>query len=224
MMTFDDWLRETQPAGCVGDMKRGWYAALVSLAAQPVVKQDERWPGDDNIASPFNGCQHRGYCLDLKANARRYLFIRQNQTASRAEDEEFDLGGFSSILVGEGNGRASAPFPEELDVAIDAALGVSSPAPHPDNLAVDRFAGMLKAKLAKARAKGRSGWDDPAWPAADINRQLHEHAAKGDPLDVAAYAMFLALRGEATTGAQPAATPGGSAIAKLNGGPPGPSV
>lgn len=70
---------------------------------------------------------------------------------------------------------------------------------HADDEAVDRFAALLKAKLAAARAKGRSGWSDPAWPAADINRQMHEHAAKGDPLDVAAYAMFLALRGEATT-------------------------
>lgn len=75
---------------------------------------------------------------------------------------------------------------------------------HPDDAAVDQFAALLKAKLAKARAKGRSGWSDPAWSAADINRQLHEHAAKGDPMDVGAYAMFLALRGERTTGPQTA--------------------
>lgn len=72
---------------------------------------------------------------------------------------------------------------------------------HPDDAAVDEFAAMLKGKLARARAKGRSGWRDPAWTAAEINRQMHAHAAKGDPLDVAAYAMFLALRGEATTAA-----------------------
>lgn len=90
------------------------------------------------------------------------------------------------------------------------AAAPAAPAPeHPDEEAVDRFAGMLKAKLAKAREKGRSGWADPAWPAADINRQMHEHAAKGDPLDVAAYAMFLALRGEAATGAP---APAGAAI------------
>lgn len=72
---------------------------------------------------------------------------------------------------------------------------------HPDDAAVDEFAAMLKAKLSRARAKGRSGWRDPAWTAEDINRQMHEHAAKGDPLDVAAYAMFLALRGERTIAA-----------------------
>lgn len=75
---------------------------------------------------------------------------------------------------------------------------------HPDDAAVDEFAALLKVKLASARAKGRSGWRDPSWTAADINRQMHAHAAKGDPLDVAAYAMFLALRGEAVRPAPPA--------------------
>lgn len=68
-----------------------------------------------------------------------------------------------------------------------------------DDAAVDEFARLLKAKLARAREKGRDGWQDPAWTADDINRQLHEHAAKGDPLDVAAYCMFLAIRGEKVT-------------------------
>lgn len=31
---FEDWLRETQPAGCVGDMQRGWNAAVAALAGQ----------------------------------------------------------------------------------------------------------------------------------------------------------------------------------------------
>lgn len=70
---------------------------------------------------------------------------------------------------------------------------------HPDDDAVDEFSAILKGKLARARAKGRSGWRDPTWTAAEINQQMYAHAAKGDPLDVAAYAMFLALRGEATT-------------------------
>jgi hypothetical protein len=90
---------------------------------------------------------------------------------------------------------------EEAD-ADNTAPAKVQPMAHPDDAAVDQFAALLKSKLAKAREKGCNGWSDPAWPAAEINRQLHEHAVKGDPLDVAAYAMFLALRGEATTGAQ----------------------
>lgn len=87
-------------------------------------------------------------------------------------------------------------------VATPASAPPAAEPVHPDDAAVDEFAALLKAKLAKARAKGRSGWRDPSWSAADINRQMHEHAAKGDPLDVAAYAMFLALRGEATAAAE----------------------
>lgn len=90
----------------------------------------------------------------------------------------------------------------EALIARVAELEAVKATQHPDDAAVDQFAGLLKSKLAKARAKGRCGWRDPSWSAADINRQMHEHAAKGDPLDVAAYAMFLSLRGEATTGAQ----------------------
>lgn len=90
---------------------------------------------------------------------------------------------------------------EDAWVAMLAAAPAAPASEHPDDEAVERFASMLKAKLAKAREKGRRGWADPSWPATEINRQLHEHAAKGDPLDVAAYAMFLALRGEASAGA-----------------------
>jgi len=75
---------------------------------------------------------------------------------------------------------------------------------HPDDIAVDEFAAMLKLKLSRARAKGRSGWRDPHWSPEEINRDMYAHAAKGDPLDVAAYAMFLSLRGEFVTAPPPA--------------------
>lgn len=63
---------------------------------------------------------------------------------------------------------------------------------HPDNLAVDRFAERMKAKLAAAREKGRGGWDDQTQCNADYLRQLlHEHIGKGDPVDVANFCMML---------------------------------
>jgi hypothetical protein len=67
---------------------------------------------------------------------------------------------------------------------------------HPDDLAVDAFAVRMKAKLADARAKGRSGWDDPEQcTVAYLQQQLHEHVAKGDPVDVANFCMMLAHYG-----------------------------
>lgn len=69
--------------------------------------------------------------------------------------------------------------------------------PHPDDLAVDRFAAEMKAKLAKKRAEGKGGWDDREWTTGlFLSQCLWEHVAKGDPVDVANFAMMLALRGE----------------------------
>ena len=71
--------------------------------------------------------------------------------------------------------------------------------PHPDDLAVDQFAIAMKAKLARARAKGRGGWSDTAsCPDGRLQEELVHHIGKGDPLDVGALAMMLWFRGEST--------------------------
>lgn len=60
---------------------------------------------------------------------------------------------------------------------------------HPDNVAVDEFSAAMKLKLAEARAKGRTGWEqcDPAV----LSEMLHEHVEKGDPRDVGNFCAFL---------------------------------
>jgi hypothetical protein len=75
-----------------------------------------------------------------------------------------------------------------------------------DDWAVDRFAAAMKAKMAKQREKGYSGWDDPEQcPTERLQTMLFEHIAKGDPVDVGNFAMMLWNRVEATTPpAQPA--------------------
>jgi hypothetical protein len=70
---------------------------------------------------------------------------------------------------------------------------------HPDDAAVDRFAAAMKAKMAKQRAKGYSGWDEPEQcPAERLQTMLSEHIGKGDPVDVGNIAMMLFCRGEPT--------------------------
>lgn len=72
--------------------------------------------------------------------------------------------------------------------------------PHPDDLAVDRFATAMKAKLARSRQKGRSGWNDRAQCSGEhLANLLIEHLAKGNEgtfEDVANFAMMLHQRGE----------------------------
>jgi hypothetical protein len=66
-----------------------------------------------------------------------------------------------------------------------------------DENAVNKFAWFMKAKLAKAREKGRSGWHDKdQCTQQDLSRMLREHLEKGDPVDVANFCMFLHMRGE----------------------------
>lgn len=71
---------------------------------------------------------------------------------------------------------------------------------HPDDQAVDRFAAALKVKLAQKRAEGRGGWDDKsACPHDRLVMLLEGHVAKGDPIDVGAFAMMLWNRVEKTS-------------------------
>lgn len=68
---------------------------------------------------------------------------------------------------------------------------------HPDDLAVDRFAAAMKAKLAKKRAEGRGGWErKDECSNAFLSHLLREHVEKGDPTDVGNLAMMIHQRGE----------------------------
>lgn len=71
-----------------------------------------------------------------------------------------------------------------------------------DEKVIDRLAQALKQKLALSRAKGRGGWHDKdLCPPGRLQEMMAEHIGKGDPLDVAAFAMMLWHRGESTRSA-----------------------
>ena len=75
---------------------------------------------------------------------------------------------------------------------------------HPDDAAVDALAAHMKAKLAKQRAKGYGGWDDPGCSQQRLSDMLRDHVAKGDPVDVANFCAFLVARGEGIAQSAPA--------------------
>lgn len=64
-----------------------------------------------------------------------------------------------------------------------------APAPHPDTVAVNRFAKEMAAKMEQSRAKGRGGWQSCSPDA--LSNMLREHVEKGDPRDVANFCMML---------------------------------
>jgi hypothetical protein len=75
--------------------------------------------------------------------------------------------------------------------ALSAAHSQGGENAHPDDKAVDGFAAAMKAKLAVKRTEGRGGWDHPDTPPALLAKMLVDHLAKGDPVDVANFAMML---------------------------------
>lgn len=69
-------------------------------------------------------------------------------------------------------------------------------AAHLDDIAVDDFAAAMKAKMRQSREeKGRGGWQTAS--AARLTYLLLEHLEKGDPVDVANFAMMLHQNGQA---------------------------
>ena len=60
---------------------------------------------------------------------------------------------------------------------------------HSDDLAVDEFAAAMKAKLAKNRADGRSGWESCS--EDELMEMLERHLQKPDPIDWANFAMMI---------------------------------
>lgn len=96
---------------------------------------------------------------------------------------------FARVIIG----AASVELPVEvISESLLAAFRM-----HPDDIAVDRFAAVMKDKLAASRLKGRGGWDDKTkCTAAELSEKLLSHAGKGDPVDVANFAMMLHQRAE----------------------------
>lgn len=126
------------------------------------------------------------------------------------------------VETGEGNFMLSAwePTPPELEalnkganiilgvrgtvhpvVSVQVAADIAPAEKHPDDIAVDQFADAMKAKLADARAKGRSGWQD--CDPVELSYMLREHVEKGDPRDVANFCMFLWSLGKPIGDARP---------------------
>lgn len=81
-------------------------------------------------------------------------------------------------------------------------------ADHPDDAAVDALAALMKAKLAKQRAKGYGGWNDKTQcPQQRLSDMLRAHVDKGDPVDVANFCAMLSARGEGIAAAPQAVQP-----------------
>ncbi|WP_300494617.1 hypothetical protein [Marinobacter sp.] len=68
-----------------------------------------------------------------------------------------------------------------------------------DESCVDQFASAMKRKLAKKREEGRGGWSNKEdCPKDRLIKMMSDQFDKGDPINVANFAMMLWARGEGT--------------------------
>ena len=59
-----------------------------------------------------------------------------------------------------------------------------------DEMGVDRFTVAMRRKLTKKRKEGRGGWNNDC-RIETLLAMLHEHAGKGDMVDIANFAMMV---------------------------------
>jgi hypothetical protein len=88
---------------------------------------------------------------------------------------------------------------QERDALAETLTSPLNTAQHSDDIAVDKFAAEMKAKLAACRAKGLAGWSNPGDPTdTQLARLLTQNMTKGNAgtfVDVANFCMFLHQRG-----------------------------
>lgn len=60
---------------------------------------------------------------------------------------------------------------------------------HADDIAIDRFATAMKARMAVERGLGRTGWQRSQ--AVFLYDRMLTNAEEGEPIDTANYAMMI---------------------------------
>lgn len=126
---------------------------------------------------------------DLDDEARKFWGgDDQHKNTTPPEDIE--------IYQGRG-GRCLLTLADALNAR--AAILAIDAVPHPDDVAVDKFAAAMKAKMARSRDKGRYGWDDPDdCSDEDLAEMFRGHLMKSNPgnfEDLACLLMMLSHRG-----------------------------
>ncbi|MGB8421402.1 hypothetical protein [Paraburkholderia sp.] len=168
-------------AASVGDSRAAFETALVELVNKIDIGLDS---GDllKDAARASSAIDAILVSGDLVANAYDHF---RDDPARYTNSVDFRIG-WDACLDAIGNARAAVP-----------ARAGAAHAAHADDLAADRFATAMKAKMATSRSRGRYGWDNKDLVSGEaLSDMLRQHVAKGDPVDVANFCMMLHQRGE----------------------------
>lgn len=147
-------------------------------------------------AEQFEACDwHANHLQNVLARALRELHALRQEQGARAREArrhaiELEQCALFAADVGESIAKAMT------DAAAFLRKEAETGDLHSDDLAVNAFASTMKAKLAKKRAEGRGGWQEADCTEQRLSNMLREHVEKGDPVDVANFAMMLHQRRE----------------------------
>ncbi|MEB2511275.1 hypothetical protein SB379_19910 [Burkholderia multivorans] len=198
------WAAYEKMTGCqqAAHKARLCYAAMLAAAPQPAQAdtiQCQAHSGPDCTECGGTGiwparADARAPWPMLKPLHLEAIVFAYNEGYSKAYDgrsfpNPFAESGSQAAawVLGTRDGNEARVKSEQPTAQADAPAEAREP--HPDDVAVDSFAAVMKHKLALAREKGRGGWETCS--PADLSRMLREHVEKGDPRDVANFCMML---------------------------------
>ncbi|WP_200844036.1 hypothetical protein [Pantoea sp. 18069] len=197
--SLEDGVRRLDRGGLYAFAKDVIRAALAAAPAQAVaVPQVFPLQGDESDEDDLSPWQAGS---SKPATEGRYLrdFDDEGVGISVFIGGEWTRDGFFASDIQDapwrGLSKPAAPAQEH-------ATQLASQGQHPDDVAVDALAAAMKAKLARQRAKGYSGWNSQECTQQRLSEMLRAHVDKGDPVDVANFCAFLDARGEEIAPAQ----------------------
>lgn len=171
--------------------------AIASQASVILPKWIEDKKGSDPLVDDLIAYIEQNVVHQLVADERALPPLPEMASASdlayvmqTPEDWDADYrSAWQKLQVEAHNKRQWRKYALELRAAL-AATPVQ--AQHSDDAAVGRFSTAMKAKMAASRARGRSGWDDSAQCSVEkLAAMLCQHVEKGDPVDIANFAMMI---------------------------------
>lgn len=174
-------------------LQSNWEGWLARVVLQEAVGMQMNW---DAVPQAWND-------LYVAVNHMMAVLCAVGEMEARSS-EALNVVSALKIIDGGAVSQRALDLHEKAHMPLFAATnqalrecGVSTQ--HPDDLAVDRFAVAMKAKMALSRAKGRSGWENEEVCSADrLRTMMRDHINKGDAVDVGNFAMMLHQRGEST--------------------------
>jgi hypothetical protein len=158
----------------------------------------KRWAGDTPQPAGGEAVALTAWVGTMQAsNGTNYYVCVGFPGGKYITPQVYDIRGRADYDVAEWKHMlGQGPKPDILAFDTEGTIPPAAQVQHPDDVAVDRFAAAMKAKLAEARAKGRGGWDDDEDLEQHLSNLLRDHVEKGDPRDVANFCCFLWNRGE----------------------------